>query len=240
MPDLNLIDEGGIEESSTPSAPMPPKRGGGGGSLNKILMAVLVLLVIGTALFYLYKKGKFPFKKKAPATMVQEQPFEEPESQQQAPQQQQMAVQNPQQNVAQPVDTASVPLLETPPVEEKTAKPDSKLVTTSGAPVKGGVAATPGAMKTSAAAPTQKLADMKGDFTVQVAAFRDKKRADVIVDRLVDAGYPAFAETIPMKGTDWFTVRIGHYASRADAKKAVGDFASELQSNYYIEKVKSK
>jgi septal ring-binding cell division protein DamX len=228
MPDLNLIDEGGIEESSTPSAPLPPRRSGGGGSLNKILMVVLVLLVVGTTLFYLYKKGKFPFKKKAPVTMVQEQPFEEP-----PPQQQPMATtQNPPQGVVQPIDTASVPLLETPPVEEKTAQPGSKLVTTSGAPVKGEIAAS--------SASKQKLTDMKGNYTVQVAAFRDKKRADLIVDRLAYAGYPAFVETIPMKGQDWHTVRIGHYSSRADAKKAVADFAAELRSSYYIEKVKSK
>ena len=236
MPDLNLIDEGGIEESSTPSTPMPPKRGGGGGSLNKILMAVLVLLIIGTTVFYLYKKGKWPFKKKTPVTMVQEQPFEEPEPQQQQPM---AAVQTPQSNVVQQ-DTASVPLLETPPVEEKKVKPDSKLVTISGAPVKGGVAASATSSAPATAANAQKLADMKGNYTVQVAAFRDKKRADVIVDRLVYAGYPAFVETMPIKGTNWYAVRIGRYSSRADAKKAVGDFASELQSNYYIEKVKSK
>lgn len=225
MPDLNLIDEGGIEESTTPSAPMPPRRGGGGGSLNKILMAVLVLLVVGTALFYLYKKGKFPFKKKAPVTVVQEEPFQEPE------QQQPMAVnQNPQQPVVQPQDTASVPLLETPPVEDVTKKPDSKLVKTSGAPVKGSIAPSS----------TQKLTDMQGNFTVQVSAFREKKQADVIVSRLEDAGYPAFVETIPMKGASWYTVRIGHYPTRNDAKKAVADFALELRSNYWIDRVRSK
>src|SRR5512135_121386 len=107
MPDLNLIDEGGLEESATSSAPMPSRRrGGGGGSLNKILATVLVLLIVGTAVFYLYKKGKFPFKKKAPVTVVQEEPFQEPVPQ--------TTTENPQQVAQQPIDTASVPMLETP------------------------------------------------------------------------------------------------------------------------------
>src|SRR5512135_928826 len=120
MPDLNLIDEGGLEESATSSAPMPSRRrGGGGGSMNKILLTILVLLIIGTALFYLYKKGKFPFKKKAPVTVVQEETF---------PETQPMATnQSAQQQVVQPQDTANVPLLETPLVEDASKKPETKV-----------------------------------------------------------------------------------------------------------------
>jgi len=224
MPDLNLIDEGGIEETTTPSAPLPSK-GGGGGSLNKILMAILVLLVVGTALFYLYKKGKFPFKKKAPVTVVQEETFPE----------QQPVASNPapeeQQQVAQAQDTSNVPLLETPMVEDTTNKPDTKLVKTSGTMKKGAPAES---------MQMQKLSTMQGNYTIQVSAFQDKKKADQIVGRLEDAGYPAFVETIPMKGVSWYTVRIGHYPSRNDAKKAVADFALELRSNYWIDRVRSK
>jgi len=222
MPDLNLIDEGGIEETTTPSAPMPSKRGGGGGgSTNKILVAVLVLLIVGTAVFYLYKKGKFPFKKKAPVTVVQEETF---------PDNQPVATnQNPQQAM-QTQDTANVPLLETPPVED-TSK---EMATKSGT-------AAESSKKTMAESTTmQKLSDMQGNYTVQVSAFREKKRADEIVGRLEDAGYPAYVATIPMKGVDWYTVRIGHYPSRTDAKKAIQDFALELRSSYWIDRVRSK
>lgn len=224
MPDLNLIDEGGMEETTTPSAPMPPRRGGGGGSLNKILMGVLVLLVIGTAVFYLYKKGKFPFKKKAPVTMVQEQSFPEPEPQPVA------SNESAQPAAVQPQDTSNVPLLETPMVEDTTNKPDSKLIQTTGSHKKG--------MAESSS--MEKLSAMQGNYTVQVSAFREKQRADMIVGRLEDAGYPAFVETIPMKGENWYTVRIGHYPTRNDAKKAVADFALELRSNYWIDRVRSK
>ncbi|HEY6952349.1 MAG TPA: SPOR domain-containing protein [Bacteroidota bacterium] len=223
MPDLNLIDEGGIEETSTPSAPSPARRGksGGGGSMNKILLTILVLLIVGTALFYQYKKGKFPFKKKAPVTVVQEEPF---------PDTQPIASNQNAQQVMQPQDTASVQLLETPLVDETAKKPDSK-------------AAQSGkdAQKSPAESMSmKKLTDMQGNYTVQVSAFREKKQADEIVGRLEEAGYPAFVETIPMKGVNWYTVRIGHYPSRDDAKKAVADFALELRSSYWIDRVRSK
>ncbi len=224
MPDLNLIDEGGIEETPASSAPMPAKRkgGGGGGSMNKILMVVLVLLIIGTALFYQYRKGKFPFKKKAPVTQIEEQPYTETEPTTAANEMTQTGVQQPQ-------DTTTVPLLETPPVDDKSKKPETKTEQP---------AATE--QKTMQTAPMQKLTDMQGNFTVQVSAYREKKQADEIVSRLADGGYPAFVEEIPMKGINWYTVRIGRYASRQDAKKAVSDFALELRSNYWIDKVRSK
>jgi cell division protein FtsN len=220
MPDLNLIDEGGIEETSMPSTPMPPKRGGGNGALNKILMAVLVLLVLGTTTFYLYKKGKWPFKKKTPVVaQIQEEAF---------PEEPPMTEQNPQQAM-QPQDTSNVALLETPLVDDTSKEAPSTM------------AAGAAAKKTPAESmPMKKLSDMQGNFTVQVSAFRDKKQADEIVGRLEDGGYPAFVETIPMKGVNWYTVRIGHYPSRADAKKAVADFALELRSNYWIDRVRAK
>ncbi len=221
MPDLNLIDEGGIEESTTPSAPMPSKRGrSGGGSLNKILMSVLVLLIIGTALFYLYKKGKFPFKKKAAVTVVQEETF---------PDTQPIASNQNTQQAAAAQDTASVPLLETPMVEDASKTAETKPATTAETP-----------KKTGGSMPVQKISDMQGNYTVQVSAFREKKQADEIVGRLEDAGYPAYVETIPMKGVSWYTVRIGHYPSRNDAKKAVEDFALEIRSNYWIDRVRTK
>jgi cell division protein FtsN len=225
MPDLNLIDEGGIEETPAPSAPMPSRRkgGGGGGSLNKILLTVLVLLIIGTAAFYQYKKGKFPFaKKKAVPTQVEEQPYTEPQP---------MAANEVTQPGAQkPQDTTSVSLLETPPVEGTSKKTEAKTEQPAG-----------GDQKTmSESAPMQKLSDMQGNYTVQVSAFREKKQADEIVSRLADGGYPAFVEEIPMKGINWYTVRIGRYASRQDAKKAVTDFALELRSNYWIDRVRTR
>jgi cell division protein FtsN len=226
MPDLNLIDEGGIEETPSPSTPASSKRSGksvGGGGMNKVLIGVLVLLILGTAGFYLYKKNKLPFlkKKKAVVTQLQEEPLQEASpnlADQQANVQQVIPTQ----------DTANVPLLETTPLGgDATKKAEAK-------------EEKKGDKGSLEQAPMKKLTEMQGSFTIQVSAFREQKQADEIVARLEEAGYPAFVETIPMKGVNWYTVRIGHYPSRTDAKKAVGDFALELRSNYWIDRVRSK
>ena len=70
---------------------------------------------------------------------------------------------------------------------------------------------------------------MKGEFTVQVIAYREKSKAEETAKNLEFSGYPSFVEKIPMKGGDWYTVRIGHYSSRDEAKKAVLSFAEQLQ-----------
>lgn len=87
---------------------------------------------------------------------------------------------------------------------------------------------------------SSKLSEMKGEFTVQVIAYHDKSRAVETAKNLEFSGYPSFVEKVPMKGGDWYTVRIGRYTSRDEAKKAVQSFAEELQAHYVIDKVRSK
>jgi len=84
------------------------------------------------------------------------------------------------------------------------------------------------------------LGDMKGDFTIQVVAYREEVKAQRILSNLEFTGYPAFIERVQMRGGDWYTVRIGKYATRAAAKKAVQSFASELRENYFIDKIRSQ
>ena len=85
-----------------------------------------------------------------------------------------------------------------------------------------------------------KLGEMKCEFTVQVIAYREKSRAEETAKNLEFSGYPSFVEKIPMKGGDWYTVRIGRYLSREEAKKAVQSFGEQLQAHYVIDKVRSK
>ena len=85
-----------------------------------------------------------------------------------------------------------------------------------------------------------KLSEMKGEFTIQVIAYREKSKANETAKNLEFSGYPSFVEKIPMKGGDWYTVRIGRYTSRVEAKKAVQSFAEQLQSHYVIDKVRQK
>jgi septal ring-binding cell division protein DamX len=230
MPDLNLIDEGGFEETQAPVAPPAKKKSSstGGGSGQKILIIVIILIIAGVGVYFLNKRGiiKLWGKKSQPMAQMQEEQFPQEPTEQTA---QEQAAQMQKQ-----ADTAEVALLETPPVEEKaeaakesetmsmepsTKKPKNEIVETESA---------------------SKLNEMKGEFTIQVVAYREKKKAVETSTNLEFAGYPSFVEKVPMKGGDWYTVRIGRYPSRDEAKKAVKTFALSLQSHYVIDKIRTK
>ncbi|PIP11659.1 MAG: hypothetical protein COX49_09870 [bacterium (Candidatus Stahlbacteria) CG23_combo_of_CG06-09_8_20_14_all_40_9] len=50
-------------------------------------------------------------------------------------------------------------------------------------------------------------------FAIQVSSTRGKKSAQQLVDRLVEAGYPAYI----VNGEDWFRIRVGAFREKADA-----------------------
>jgi cell division septation protein DedD len=132
-------------------------------------------------------------------------------------------------------------MIETPPVDQKGgAKPGKK---------EGEKGVTQKATKEKpqqpvkempAPAPSGKLLEMKGEYTIQVSAWRDKEMAEEIVKRLGNAGYPAFQEERAYKNGTWYTVRVGRYASRKDAEMAVQSFAEEIKTNYWVDKAKAK
>jgi cell division septation protein DedD len=132
--------------------------------------------------------------------------------------QQPMPVEQP---AVTPSDTAQVSMVVTPPLGE-TKKPSQP------------------AKQMPVSAPAPKLGEMQGGYTVQVSAWRDKETADEMVRRLADAGYPAFVEERPYKDGTWYTVRVGKYATRKEAQLAVENFAEELKSNHWIDRVHTK
>jgi len=240
MPDLNLIDEGGFDD--VPEAPVTPpakksvKRSGGGGG-KTILLLVVLLCLLGAAVYFLNQRGiiKLWGKKAAPVTQVQEEQFPPEAPAQQTPGQ-------------KPADTNEVALLDTTPVSEGNAEVGKQPESMKEPEAVGETKAAP-AKKTKAGKKSEavietgissKLKEMKGEFTVQVIAYREKGRAEETVNNLEFAGYPAFVEKVPMKGGDWFTVRIGRYPSRDEAKKAVQSFAAQLQAHYVIDKIHMK
>ncbi len=233
MPDLNLIDEGEFEEP-TSHAPTPPikkkKSSGGGGGGSSALIFLLILVIVGAGVYFLNKRGIINvtklWKKHPPVAQVQEEPL--------PPEQSAEQMQQPAKS-----DSSEVALLETSPVEDS-LKADQT------------TEAAFQSSKTPVSAPKQKKAiketssvskqldEMKGEFTVQVIAYREKAQAEATAKNLEYVGYPSFVERVPMKGGDWYTVRIGRYASREDAKAAVKSFAAQLQASYVIDKVRSK
>jgi cell division septation protein DedD len=229
MPDLNLQEEGSLDNLETtgdlgeavePTEDTPAKRGGG---IGMILVVVLVLAILGGGAFVLNKLGVVHLWGKKPAPAVVQLPDQQPADQ--------AAVQAPASEQAQ------APMIETPPVDDKTKAPASGRKSDEKTAVK----STPRQpVKEMPAASAANVGDMKGEFTVQVSAWRDRGTADEMVKRLAEAGYPAFVEGREYKGGAWYTVRIGRYASRKEAESAVQNFAEELKTNYWIDKVKSR
>jgi hypothetical protein len=223
MPDLNLQDEGSLdnlESSEQLTEEVAPEEGTEkkGGMMTILLVVLAVLIVGGGGAFLLDKLGVVHiFSKKPPQTAMQ--------TPAQQPAETQAAQSNP----------SETKMLETPPVQGGAAG-GNKAVVKSAPP-----AAKPAqAKQMPAAASGGALKDMKGEYTVQVSAWRDKETADEIVKRLEDAGYPAFTEERQFKDATWFTVRVGRYATRKDAQSAVQNFAEELRSNYWIDKAKAQ
>jgi septal ring-binding cell division protein DamX len=220
MPDLNLIDDDSSGEESLASESAAPKSkggGGGGSTLRMVIILSLVVLIISGLLYVLNSRGIVHLWGKKPQTVVQVPDEQYPPDQY-----------NDETFAEQPADTMAsaegaedMALLETTPIEEG-AQADA-------AP--------------AGDAPKEEstgLKDMKGDYTIQVVAFREKEKADDVLQNLEIAGYPAFVEKVPMKGGDWFTVRIGRYPTRQEAKTAVSTFAEQIRSNYVIDRVRSK
>lgn len=219
MPDLNLIDDDASAEESlgTESSVPAAKRGGGGGggSLRLVIILSLTVLIVVGLVYVLNSRGIIHLwgKKQQTVVTVPEEQFPPEGYSEDA-------------FAEQPAETTAtegaedMALLETTPLEEQAqAEP---------------------APSEEAGPAGSALKDMKGDFTIQVVAFREKEKAEDVLQNLEIAGYPAFVEKVPMKGGDWYTVRIGRYPTRQDAKTAVQTFAEQIRSNYVIDKVRTK
>ncbi len=215
-----------VEESTAPEGE-PEKTGGG---VAKILIIVLALLVVGGGgAFLLNKLGVvhiFGKKKPAPAVVqLQEQtPAQQPEA-------------------TAPAGKAGQPtMIETPPLDEKGAIAAPAKKGAAKAAAKGMVKekSLPAPKEMPVAAQSGNLQEMKGEYTIQVSAWRDKEIAQELVRRLEDAGYPAYVDDRPYKDGTWYTVRVGRYPSRKEAEQAVQSFAEELRSSYWIDRAKAK
>ena len=224
MPDLNLLDEGGMEEEAAPSpAPSKARSGGGGGAMKWVIIIVLAVVVLGGGGYFAKSKGMWPFKKKAPVVT------EVPEDQYPAEGQQQ-----PTDAQLTAADTSQVALLETPAVEEKKEAPKEPAKEDKKEAAPKEPAEEPAGMTGT------KLSEMTGNYTVQVVSYHLKKDASDTRGNLELAGYPAYVERIAVKDGERFTVRIGKYESVKAAESAVKSYGAQLRASYTIEKVKKK
>ena len=231
MPDLNLQDDEGTQENpegsgenygemteTAPSEEEAQEENGGG--MMKILIIIAGILILGGGtVFLLNSLGVIKLWGGAPETTVMQ--YEEPATAETTEGQQPDAAD----------ESAQTKMVETPALDEKqTAKSAGSTAGKFRSP----------AQSMPAPAGSGKLSEMHGEYTVQVSAWREEGTAKELVQRLEEAGYPAFVESRPYADGSWYTVRIGRYGSRKDAQLAVASFAEELQSNHWIDKVRNR
>jgi cell division septation protein DedD len=133
-------------------------------------------------------------------------------------------------------DAPSKPASNVPQAEEKTkeVKEAEKVATETKLPAKTEPPATKRAEKkvemgaTPAEAPkkseTTEIAaekDQSKIWRVQVNAYPDERSAKLIVDRLKNKGYNAYATEVQNKGKTWFRVSVGKYGTREEADRIV-------------------
>lgn len=238
MPDLNLIDDDGLSEELPEGAEevVDEGGGGGGGGATKVILILLVFLIVLLGGAYLLNSLGIVhlWGNNQPQVMTVEEQFpdefyDESAFAQQPPDTTWMSEQLPADDVA---------LLETTPLEDAGQQPSGMAAQVEMLPFDEEPVSAPA--EANAEPMTSALKDMKGDFTVQVVAYREEEKAQKILSNLEFAGYPAFVEKIEMRGSEWYTVRIGKYVTRAAAREAVTSFASQLRENYFIDKVRSR
>jgi cell division septation protein DedD len=236
MPDLNLQDDEGARERPegtdgttdelTESMETSEEVKGSKGGLFKVLIIIVGVLVLGGGtVFLLNSLGIVKlWGTKSTPTVVQ---YEEPATGTEQPTEIQQHT---------PEASREPAMIETPALDEPKKEP----VKTEARPA-APVTSQPAGNKTMPTQPaSSKLSEMKGEYTVQVSAWREEATAQEIVKRLEAAGYPAFVEERTYKDGTWYTVRIGRYPTRKDAQLAVAHFAEELQANHWIDRVRSK
>jgi DedD protein len=74
---------------------------------------------------------------------------------------------------------------------------------------------------------TGTAADQSKIWRVQVNAYPDERSAKLIVDRLKNKGYNAYATEVQNKGKTWFRVSVGKYGTREEADKIVESLKSK-------------
>lgn len=80
-----------------------------------------------------------------------------------------------------------------------------------------------------------------GEYAVQVGAFRSEDKAKGYISKWADRNYPS-AYTVKIGeeeyGDVWFRVRVGFFSTKEDAAKLGEELAIEMNSGYWVSKVR--
>lgn len=76
-------------------------------------------------------------------------------------------------------------------------------------------------------------------YAVQLYSFKDKARADVMVNTLKSQGHPAYMQMSDLgaKGT-WYRVRVGSFATAEEAKALLAEIGQEHQGSIVVKEKK--
>ena len=69
----------------------------------------------------------------------------------------------------------------------------------------------------------------KGEYSIQVGSFKNKRNADKLAKKLAARGYESYVETSVSAGDKYYRVKVGRLASKDEASK----MASRLESDGY-------
>ncbi len=106
--------------------------------------------------------------------------------------------------------------------------------------------AKPGSAKATfhpSKAATQAGFSEKGHFVVQVSIFKSKKKAAALVEKLAQAGFPAYVaeveNPIPEMAGTWHRVRVGNFMRVSDAKAFGENTLSGMGYQFWVDNKKN-
>lgn len=84
----------------------------------------------------------------------------------------------------------------------------------------------------------QVVVDTDGKYTVQVSSWRTRRRAEQDAQRFSAKGFTVYVQSadLPELGGTWYRVRVGSYASRAEARELAARLAGLLESGYWLDR----
>lgn len=94
------------------------------------------------------------------------------------------------------------------------------------------------------AQPTQPVAEAptappagEGRYTVQVSSWTSPEEANRVVARLNNAGFEAYVVKASVKGRIWYRVRVGRFATTAEAQEAASKLRAVSENGVWVAKV---
>jgi cell division septation protein DedD len=220
MPRLNLKDDSlesdpePIDSESNPPAP-PTLRdvdGSGRGGISPLLWIVLGIIVVAGVVFALNQLKIIHLWGPKAAAVSEALPEPDlpapeettPDAAMQQEGQEQIAPSTP------IPETTQEPRITPPPVE-KPAKTSAPKMTATSLPPTG-----------------------TGNFAIQVSSWETQAKANEEAAKMTAAGYPAYVTEGTVEGETWYRVRVGRYATMADAQSALRQLSQVTETEPWI------